>query len=95
MVGYTQGYLKEERVLRPQSGTISQVRAVTWLYRHNEIPNSTQIVRVTYGYSPLMTSNGKQIFVPIYQVQLRAKSATTTQNLRVNAFSGTIIQENN
>ncbi len=95
VVGYTQGYLKEASVLRPQATTISQVRAVTWLYHHNEIPNGTHLQRVTYGYSPLMTSEGKRIYVPIWQVELQAKSATAAQYLRVNAFSGTIIQDNN
>lgn len=95
VTGYRQGYLTNSKPLRPENSTISALQAVTWLYRHNEIPNGTRLGALTYGYSRLLTREGKEVYVPTWQVSLRAKGAPRGENLRVNAFSGTIIRDNN
>lgn len=43
VTGYTQTYLENRRILRPEAPIISQQHAVTWLYKHNLIPNNSQI----------------------------------------------------
>lgn len=95
VTGYRQGYLTATTPLRPENGTISEQQAVVWLYRHSEIPNGTRLGGLTYGYSRLLTRQGKQVYVPTWQVSLKAKGTARGENLRVNAFSGTIIRENN
>lgn len=95
VTGYRQGYLTAGKPLRPENNTISALQAVVWLYRHNEIPNGTRLNDLTYGYSQLLTHAGQGVYVPTWQVSLRSKGTPQGENLRVNAFSGTIIRDNN
>src|SRR5699024_11859379 len=40
ITGYTQTYLQDVEILRQRSNTIRDRRAITWLYKHNQIPNN-------------------------------------------------------
>ena len=92
VTGYTQGYLSEFKILRPRAMTISQQQAVTWLYRHNQINNNSQITHVIFGYSKIQKNGNQVVFVPIWTVNVKNKAGGSAQSLRVNAFSGTLFK---
>lgn len=92
VTGYTQGYLSDFKILRPRMMTISQQQAVTWLYRHNQIDNNSQIRHVIFGYSQTRKNGDQVVFVPIWDVNIKNKAAGSVQHLRVNAFSGTLFK---
>lgn len=95
VTGYTQGYLSELKILRPRAMTISQQQAVTWLYRHNQINNNSRITHVIFGYSKIQKDGNRNVFVPIWTVNVKNKAGGSTQNRRVNAFSGTLFKMSN
>lgn len=94
VLGYTQTYLEGARILRPKTDTISQQHAVTWLYKHNLIPNNSQVRWAKLAYTKLLnTSNHNQaVYVPTWIIEVRTKSDDTIQQLRVNAFNSTIMR---
>ena len=94
VLGYTQTYLEGARILRPKTDTISQQHAVTWLYKHNLIPNNSQVRWAELAYTKLLnTSNHNQaVYVPTWIIEVRTKSDDTVQQLRVNAFNSTIMR---
>lgn len=56
VLGYTQTYLENTRILRPEATTISQQHAVTWLYKHNLIPNNSQVRWAKLAYTKLLNT---------------------------------------
>lgn len=94
VLGYTQTYLEGARILRPKAATISQQHAVTWLYKHNLIPNNSQVRWAELAYTKLLnTSNHNQaVYVPTWIIEVRTKNDDTIQQLRVNAFNSTIMR---
>ena len=94
VLGYTQTYLEGARILRTKTDTISQQHAVTWLYKHNLIPNNSQVRWAELAYTKLLnTSNHNQaVYVPTWIIEVRTKSDDTVQQLRVNAFNSTIMR---
>lgn len=94
VTGYTQNYLSHFTTLRPRSLTVSQQQAVTWLYRHNQIANNSRIRYVLFGYDKIKKNGNQLVYVPIWNVNVKSKTGDNTQNLRVNAFSGTLFKMN-
>lgn len=94
VTGYTQNYLNHFTILRPRSLTVSQQQAVTWLYRHNQIANNSRIRYVLFGYDKIKKNGNQLVYVPIWNVNVKSKTGDNTQNLRVNAFSGTLFKMN-
>lgn len=94
VLGYTQTYLTGIQILRPRADTISQQHAVTWLYKHNLIPNNSQVRWAELAYTKLLnTSNHNQaVYVPTWIIEVRTKNDDTVQQLRVNAFNSTIMR---
>lgn len=94
VLGYTQTYLENARILRPQAPTISQQHAVTWLYKHNLIPNNSQVRWAKLAYTKLLTTNNhnQAVYVPTWIIEVRSKNDDTVQQLRVNAFNSTIMR---
>lgn len=95
ITGYTQSYLQDIEVLRQRANTISQRRAVTWLYKHNQIPNNSRILWATLDYSKLLntTTDDKAVYVPTWNVEIRTKNSGAVQRLQVNAFNSTVMKE--
>lgn len=94
VLGYTQTYLEDTRILRPEATTISQQHAVTWLYKHNLIPNNSQVRWAKLAYTKLLTtsSHNQAVYVPTWIIEVRTKNDDTVQQLRVNAFNSTIMR---
>lgn len=92
--GYTQTYLENTRTLQQRLTAISQQHAVVWLYRHNQIPNNSQVRWAKLGYTKLLTTNNhsQAVYVPTWVVQIKTKTAETYQRLDVNAFNSTIMK---
>lgn len=94
VTGYTQTYLENRRILRPQAPIISQQHAVTWLYKHNLIPNNSQVRWAKLTYTKLLVTNShdQAVYIPTWVVEVKAKNADTVQRLRVNAFNSTLMK---
>ncbi|MGM9891840.1 two-component system regulatory protein YycI [Limosilactobacillus sp.] len=92
VTGFTQAYIENATTLQQRSATISQRRAVIWLYRHNQIPNNSQIRWAMLGYTKLLTTNNRNrsVYVPTWAVQI--KTAGTYERLNVNAFNSTVMK---
>lgn len=92
VIGYTQTYLENTATLQQRSTTISQQHAIIWLYRHNQLPNNSQIRWTMLGYTKLLTTNNhnRAVYVPTWTVQI--KTAGTYERLNVNAFNSTIMK---
>lgn len=95
VLGYTQSYLKAGKILRPWKKTISQQQAVIELYKHNELPNNSKIHWVDLGYTRLLTTKSRSVYVPTWVVEVRAKNGNKEEHLKVNALTGTVIKNNN
>lgn len=92
ITGYSQTYLSNVRRLRPRDETISQSRAVIWLYKHNEIANNTSIRWAKLGYTRLIVSGSRAVYLPTWVVELHSKSSGETERVRVNAFTSAIMK---
>ncbi|WP_283621502.1 two-component system regulatory protein YycI [Limosilactobacillus avium] len=94
VTGYTQGYVENPTTLQQRATAISQQHAVIWLYRHNQIPNDSQIRWAILGYTKLLTTNNhdRAVYVPTWVVQIKTKTSDTTQRLNVNAFNSTVMK---
>ncbi len=95
ITGYTQTYLQDVEILRQRSNTISQRRAITWLYKHNQIPNNSRIRWSVLSYSKLLntTTDDKAVYVPTWTVEIKTKNSGAIQQLQVNAFNSTVMKE--
>ena len=89
---YTQTYLNNIQVLRPRSVTISQQEAVTWLYKHNYIPNNSKIHWAKLGYTKTLLTKDQAVYVPTWYVEIKTKNSDDVQRLRVNAFNSTLMR---
>ena len=89
---YTQTYLNNIQVLRPRSVTISQQEAVTWLYKHNYIPNNSKIHCAKLGYTKTLLTKDQAVYVPTWYVEIKTKNSDDVQRLRVNAFNSTLMR---
>lgn len=90
---YTQTYLNNIQVLRPRSVTISQQEAVTWLYKHNYIPNNSKIHCAKLGYTKTLLTKDQAVYVPTWYVEIKTKNSDDVQRLRVNAFNSTPMRD--
>lgn len=90
---YTQTYLNNIQVLRPRSVTISQQEAVTWLYKHNYIPNNSKIHCAKLGYTKTLLTKDQAVYVPTWYVEIKTKNSDDVQRLRVNAFNSTMMRD--
>lgn len=93
VTGYKQGELSGLTILRPRDMTVSEISAVVWLYKHNQIPNNSRITSVLFGYSKLTSRHGQRVLIPTWLVNVRSKNGNNNEQLKVNAFSGTQIKD--
>ncbi|WP_412989347.1 two-component system regulatory protein YycI [Pediococcus siamensis] len=94
VVGYTQGYLTNAKPLREKQDTISQERAIIWLYQYNEVPNESVIKWAHLGYSRLLSIQRGSVYVPTWYIAVHGKGSAALQYYRINAFTGVIMKYN-
>ncbi len=92
VVGYTQGYLTNAQPLREKQDTISQERAIIWLYQYNEMPNDTVIEWSRLGYTRLLSIQKGSVYVPTWYIAIHGKGSSALQYYRINAFTGVIMK---
>lgn len=92
ITSYTQGYLSDVAPLREKTDTISEERALIWLYQYNEIPNGARIQWTKLAYTKLLSIKESSVYVPTWNVALKTNTTTGTYVRRVNAFTGAILK---
>lgn len=94
VTGYTQTFLESIRILRPETATISQKRAVIWLYKHNQIPNNSRIRWAQLGYSRLLSTNtdDRNVYIPTWVAEIKTKNSGAVDRISINAFNSTIMK---
>lgn len=95
IVSYSQTYLQDIKSLREKSETISETRALIWLYQYNEIPNNTKVAWTELGYTKLLSIDDDRVFIPTWIIAIKPQNSTQVQIKRINAFTGGIIKETN
>lgn len=95
IVSYSQTYLQDIKSLREKSETISETRALIWLYQYNEIPNNTKVAWTELGYTKLLSIDNDRVFIPTWIIAIKPQNSTQVQIKRINAFTGGIIKETN
>ncbi|BAP84605.1 hypothetical protein LOOC260_100260 [Paucilactobacillus hokkaidonensis JCM 18461] len=92
VTGYTQTYMHAIKTLREKEATISQKKAVFWLYQHNEIPNNSTIKWAKLGYTKLLSLKGNTVYIPTWVIHIQTKNTGGSQTKRINAFTGTLVK---
>ncbi|EHL98073.1 hypothetical protein HMPREF9103_01728 [Lentilactobacillus parafarraginis F0439] len=81
--------------LREKSETISETRALIWLYQYNEIPNNTKVVWSKLAYTKLLSIDTDRVFIPTWVIAIKPQNSPQVQLKKINAFTGGIIKETN
>lgn len=92
ITGYTQGRLSNSKLLRSRQPTISQLEAVNWLYKNNQLANNSKVRWVKLGYTKLQRSDDQLIYVPAWVAEVKNQTSGTGHLLRVNAFRENLIK---
>ena len=93
--GYTQGHLDNIQVLRGSCKTLSQKRALIWLYQYNKLPTNSTVEWSYLTYSDLLTVNGNVIYVPTWVFCIKNNVSGSIMYRRINAFTGAVMDANN
>ena len=93
LTGYSQQYLENIKSLREKSETISEERALIWLYQYNEIPNNTRIKWAKLEYTKLVNIDNNCVLIPTWVIAIKYNNSPTVQIKRINAFTGGIIKD--
>ncbi|MGO3117403.1 MAG: two-component system regulatory protein YycI [Levilactobacillus brevis] len=94
VTGYTQGYLANVSTLREKTETISERKALIWLYQYNQIPNNTKVVWTKLAYTRYFNLKNSSVYIPTWVVAVKSNSGNNTGVLQlkhVNAFTGAIL----
>ncbi|MGV0168424.1 two-component system regulatory protein YycI [Furfurilactobacillus sp. WILCCON 0119] len=92
VLSYTQSYVVQAKTLREKTTTISQQKALIWLYQYNELANNTKVVWSKLAYSRLLKVTNNNVYVPTWFVALKSKSTGNVVIKRVNAFTGAVMK---
>lgn len=93
VTGYNQTYVNDSKILREKTPTISEEKALTWLYQYNQIPNNSDILWTKLAYAKLLSINKTTVYVPTWFFGIRNNANQDVQVKRINAFTGTIVKE--
>lgn len=93
IVSYYQRYTANIFSVRERQTTISAKEAINSLYTYSELPNDSKVLWVKFGYTKLTQVRGSVIFLPSWLVEIENNTTKTSTIKRVNAFTGTIIQQ--
>ncbi len=88
---YVYTYLDNLQILREKKKTISQKRALIWLYQYNKLPYNSSVEWCHLGYSKLLAVNGSTIYIPTWNFSIKNKSSESVVYRRINAFTGAVI----
>ncbi|WAE45081.1 two-component system regulatory protein YycI [Levilactobacillus brevis] len=94
VTGYTQGYLANVSTLREKTETISERKALIWLYQYNQIPNNTKVVWTKLAYTRYFNLKNSSVYIPTWVIAVRSNSgnnAGVLQLKHMNAFTGAIL----
>ncbi|KRL98229.1 two-component system regulatory protein YycI [Levilactobacillus hammesii] len=94
VTGYTQGYLTDVTTLREKTETISERKALIWLYQYNQISNNTKIVWTKLAYTRYFNLKNSSVYIPTWVIAVKANSGSNAGVLQlkhVNAFTGAIL----
>ncbi|KRN00376.1 YycH protein [Lactobacillus taiwanensis DSM 21401] len=94
IVSYSQRYVNDLNPVRERQNTISSKAAVNSLYTYSELPNNSKIIWLKQVYTRLITVRGSSIYIPTWVAAIENNNSKTVTLKRVNAFTGTIIQNN-
>lgn len=94
IVSYSQSYVDDLNPVRERQNTISSKAAVDSLYTYSELPNNSKVILLKQGYTKLLTVKGNTIYIPTWLAAIENNTSKTVTLKRVNAFTGTIIQNN-
>ena len=94
IVSYSQRYVSNLNPVRERQNTISSKAAVNSLYTYSELPNNSKIIWLKQVYTKLITVRGSEIYIPTWVAAIENNNSHTMTLKRVNAFTGTIIQNN-
>lgn len=92
VLSYTQTYIDEPQTLRERTTTISEQKAVIWLYQYNQLPNGAKIMWHRLAYSKLLQIDNTIVYVPTWFFGVRNANNTDIEIKKVNAFTGEIMQ---
>jgi regulatory protein YycI of two-component signal transduction system YycFG len=95
VIGYSQTYLDNVKLLKEKSKTISEERALTWLYQYNEVPNGAKISWSNLAYTRLLTARGQYVFLPTWVFAVKINNSSAVVLKRVNAYTGEILKTGN
>ena len=93
VTGYTQGYLSNIKILRERKDTISQKRALIWLYQYNKLPSNSQVQWIKLGYTRLLSVNNSIDYIPTWNFSIKNNANGNVQYRRTNAFTGSVMDE--
>lgn len=93
VTGYTQGYMNDIQILREKRDTISQERALIWLYQYNKLPANTQVLWCHLGYTRLLSVNNSIVYIPTWNFCIKNSNTGNIQYRRINAFTGSVMDE--
>lgn len=94
VTGYTQGYLTDVKTLREKTETISERKALIWLYQYNQIANNTKIVWTKLAYTRYFNLKNSSVYIPTWVIAVKTNSGSNAGVLQlkhVNAFTGAIL----
>ena len=94
IVSYSQSYVDDLNPVRERQNTISSKAAVDSLYTYSELPNNSKLILLKQVYTKLLTVKGNTIYIPTWLAAIENNTSKTVTLKRVNAFTGTIIQNN-
>lgn len=94
IVSYSQSYVDDLNPVRERQNTISSKAAVDSLYTYSELPNNSKVILLKQVYTKLLTVKGSTIYIPTWLAAIENNNSKTVTLKRVNAFTGTIIQNN-
>lgn len=94
IVSYSQSYVDDLNPVRERQNTISSKAAIDSLYTYSELPNNSKVILLKQVYTKLLTVKGNTIYIPTWLAAIENNTSKTVTLKRVNAFTGTIIQNN-
>ncbi len=91
VTGYSQSYLENIQILREKKPTISEKRALIWLYQYNKLPANSKVNWGQLGYTKLLSVNGSTVYIPTWVFSV--KTGGNTIYRRINAFNGAVMDQ--
>ncbi|MBM7543351.1 two-component system regulatory protein YycI [Periweissella beninensis] len=92
VVSYTQTYIANPQTLRERTTTISEQKAVIWLYQYNQLANGAKIIWHRLAYAKLLKIDNTVVYVPTWFFGVQNGNSSDIEIKKVNAFTGEIMQ---